>query len=538
MAFDLRAILSLKDDFSSPMRKVGRQVAKTQRLIDKMGQSTDKSASAATKAGRQYSSFGKNVSGLNRGLGGLTTTLFGVAGAYAAMNTSKKIFDSTVLEAAKFEQSNVVIGAMFDDKKLSEQYTKMVDRIATKSPVLDSQNMYGSSKSFITTSKDLKQLEKMWGLAERMAAIDPMQGVEGSVFALKELFSGDAVSMVERFEMPRKIMNEIKKLPLEKQLVELDKYFNKIGMTTKLIDKMGGTTLGKWAQVKEKFNMIMRDMGQPALEPLVGFFDNLLARFDSEDFARFGRVGGRIIENVVSGLTKSAVSIYDWFVNLSNSDKWKQQTTVYGKVSFLIEDISEKFTDWYKDEGKEKLEKASRTVLETVAAVIDSSPKLVDAAAKLGKSIGAGLIEGFNETVSDSFILSVLGGSKTQIAYAKKKGSKMGKDYLTDKFKDHLRSRGKETDGKKEEKGKSHNGGLSYVPYSGYSATLHKGETVLTRGEARDYREGKSGGNTYQFGNIVLNGVGGDLEKAADKLLDIMAYKISVSGNAGAQSHI
>jgi hypothetical protein len=41
--------------------------------------------------------------------------------------------------------------------------------------------------------------------------------------------------------------------------------------------------------------------------------------------------------------------------------------------------------------------------------------------------------------------------------------------------------------------GKGHNGGLDYVPYDGYNATLHKGETVLPRGEARDYRKGNAG---------------------------------------------
>lgn len=35
----------------------------------------------------------------------------------------------------------------------------------------------------------------------------------------------------------------------------------------------------------------------------------------------------------------------------------------------------------------------------------------------------------------------------------------------------------------------SHRDGLSYVPYDGYIAELHKGERVLTKGEAKDYRK-------------------------------------------------
>ena len=33
-------------------------------------------------------------------------------------------------------------------------------------------------------------------------------------------------------------------------------------------------------------------------------------------------------------------------------------------------------------------------------------------------------------------------------------------------------------------------GGLDYVPYDGYSAVLHRGESVLTKSEAEDWRRG------------------------------------------------
>ena len=42
----------------------------------------------------------------------------------------------------------------------------------------------------------------------------------------------------------------------------------------------------------------------------------------------------------------------------------------------------------------------------------------------------------------------------------------------------------------------SHASGLSYVPFDGYIAELHKGEQVLTAKEADDYRSGRSGGIT------------------------------------------
>ena len=58
----------------------------------------------------------------------------------------------------------------------------------------------------------------------------------------------------------------------------------------------------------------------------------------------------------------------------------------------------------------------------------------------------------------------------------------------------------------------SHAGGLAYVPFDGYIAELHKGETVLTRREAEDYRKGNSGG--YGPVYITVNAAKGQSEEA------------------------
>ena len=48
----------------------------------------------------------------------------------------------------------------------------------------------------------------------------------------------------------------------------------------------------------------------------------------------------------------------------------------------------------------------------------------------------------------------------------------------------------------------SHAGGLGYVPYNGYIAELHRGESVLTAAEAEDYRSGATRTNAV---NVVQN---------------------------------
>ncbi|MFX3615899.1 MAG: phage tail tape measure protein [Sporolactobacillus sp.] len=79
----------------------------------------------------------------------------------------------------------------------------------------------------------------------------------------------------------------------------------------------------------------------------------------------------------------------------------------------------------------------------------------------------------------------------------------------------------------------SHAGGLSNVPYNQYAASLHKGERVLTRSENDAYSNGSKRAVTVT-GGIQLYGVAGNIEQAADKLLDILATKVEAAGNGGA----
>jgi hypothetical protein len=127
----------------------------------------------------------------------LTGMFLGLSGAIGGAVAARKIFDSTIGQAAKYEQSTIVIKAMLNDEDLGRQYMDLVDRFAIDSPIMDSQSMLENSKSFLSIiGGDMKQLEKAWSLAERMAAIDPMQGVTGSVFALREMFSGKFLPIV------------------------------------------------------------------------------------------------------------------------------------------------------------------------------------------------------------------------------------------------------------------------------------------------------------------------------------------------------
>jgi hypothetical protein len=462
---------------------------------------------------RAMSSMSRGVSGAVNGVSRLTSGLHGLVGAYAAVSGAKKIFEETIGEAAKYEQSSIVIKAMLNDEKLGKDYMKLVDKFAIDSPIMDSQAMLANSKSFLTASKDMKQLEKMWSLAERMAAIDPMQGVEGSVFALRELFSGDAISMVRRFEMPKAVMNEIKKMDLPKQLEALDEYFNSIGMTQKLIDEMGGTTLGVWAQIKESANVILRTMGMPALMKVKDFLNEIKSGmasvsdvlknrnfFTPEEFKRnldramkiesFKETGGKILESVISGFVSAAKGIGSWISSIQNNPEFQKQTTLFGKVKFVIEDIYQRFLAWLDGGGRAKIEKTTASLIQIVIAGIEASiENILPVAIQVGSAIGGGIIQGVKNSLADSWLARLI---KDPVGFIVNEPL----NKLTGK-KHNIFGYQSEIDAAKKSREVNlpkRNGGIKHVPYDGAEYSLHRGEMVLPRGEADKYRRGESGG--------------------------------------------
>lgn len=205
MSFQLNSVLRLDgSNFIRNMNRVQRATEQANRaaglwrdnqnrLRNSLGQYAA-SASSATNANNRFgSSLRNSLSGIGRlrgGLGGLTTGLLGVAGAFAAINASKKILDQTLGEAMKYEMSSVTVDAMFSSKKIGKQYRDMVEKIAIESPILESQELLSSSRGFITKSKDLKDLKKMVKITEKLAAYDPIQATKGASFSLNELMSG------------------------------------------------------------------------------------------------------------------------------------------------------------------------------------------------------------------------------------------------------------------------------------------------------------------------------------------------------------
>ncbi|MEA0562471.1 phage tail protein [Lysinibacillus irui] len=311
MAVNLTAIFRVRDQGTSRLRRITQMMNRMTQTSRATNESVSRTQTAVSRFGNAVSStsnhmngFSASISrlhvgsnGLSASFGGLQSILIGLASAYLGAQGAAKAFNSTILAAANYEMSAVTIGALFDDATKTKKYMQSVEKMALDSPILNSTEMYSSSKGLIAMTKDLDTLAKTWSIIERLQLLDPAQGTEGASFAMKEMFGGDAISLSTRFELPKSELNRIKKLDPAGQVVELDKLLVKMGYTQKAVNKMSETTLSQWSQITEKAQVFGRKVGEAGNTKLGDALRNInkyLEKLDVDVIAK--RLGDKLGE--------------------------------------------------------------------------------------------------------------------------------------------------------------------------------------------------------------------------------------------------
>lgn len=576
MAMDLVAKLKLDDRFSGPMRKAERQ---TQRMLqttntyqstlgkvdtaqDRMTRAISRTDKALDHAKRtsvatrteferlnRTSLGGGNGGGISGALSSVTASA-GAAGAAVAgigfafqiaaaqarflMNTTKAVARTlysfskySIINAADLEFSVVGYNAMFGPKarKQADEFFAHLKVRANKS-LYGMQDFVDSARSLIPVSKDVDLLKKMTNMAERLAVVDPIQGLSGATLALREYFGGkDVTSLAERFELPRKVLNEWKNLPIEQQIKHLDKYLEKVGIGNALITEAADTAKGQWLKATGSIKQYVTEIGAKGLQNLAPLLKKLNDYLDSDSFVYWKNQAIAAFDGLTKWLASKGEQLGSWIEKSFLSNEAFRAASLTDKMSMVFDGISKSFKDWYANGGEDKI---SKTVTDMVQGMrdmlIELSPTIGSAAWDVGKAFADGFAkaakDGLTESIKDPLPKTInVFGKDVSLEGAIKAVEPGAK-----KFFDLPAGLGGLTP-----KPPGHAGGLDRVPYNGYTARLHRDEMVLTRSEAQNYREsgGTSGGNgrpvTIHIANMNVRQES-DIDAIADKLARRIAW--------------
>ncbi|WP_423472999.1 phage tail protein [Lysinibacillus agricola] len=289
-------------------------MSRAQSAANKLGGAVSSASNRMGGFSTRVSSLRVGTDGLSASLRGMQSALVGIAGAYMGAQGAAKLFESTIGAAANYEQNAMAISGMIGDDKQAKKYLQMVEKAAVASPVLNSTDMLSNSKAFLGLSKNIDELEQVWGLVERIQAFSGVDTQQAS-FSTKELMQGDYTSMYEAVGLDKKELQKITKMDgLSAKITGLDKLLTKMGVTDEMVNKMGNTTKGLWSQLQEKSQSFFKNMGMESNTKLGDFLRRMNKMFDGLDTKAISDKLG----NMLGKATDKAIALFDLFV------KWRE----------------------------------------------------------------------------------------------------------------------------------------------------------------------------------------------------------------------
>lgn len=201
---------------------------------------------------RGYYAAGRAVTSVARGSSSLLSTMTGMKSVVLGLvagTAGKTFIDLTIGADQKVKRSRALLKAVIKDQAKVLKAEQAAKQLVQEVSSLDfSSALGGLEKTYNLAGGNLTQAKELVKVAKALEQLDPSQGFEGALFALKELEGGDTMSLRSRFNIRLPTRAEAEK-QAKKAGVTLQKlYFDKL---TGFIDKRFGDEKKKGSGVDE-----------------------------------------------------------------------------------------------------------------------------------------------------------------------------------------------------------------------------------------------------------------------------------------------
>lgn len=261
----------------------------------------------ATGLGKVFDGLKGAGSGLLDGLGKLGLAGLGIdtlAGAARGLGDALGVGLNSEMENTRAQLLAFTKSATETDKILADLKQE------AKTTPFAFRELANATAALLPTSKTANVgLENLVDTAQMLAALNPAEGLEGAAFSLREAMSGDFVSIIERFNLPKQRLMELKEAGVP-ALAAIKKALFEMGVDASLVTSMGETMTGKWSTFLDTIDSIKQKAGEGLFDALKGGLTGLQTILDEnmpalEGFAAgLGGLIGQGATLAVQGLLK------------------------------------------------------------------------------------------------------------------------------------------------------------------------------------------------------------------------------------------
>ena len=279
----LAAVMRLNDDYTMTMRRI----IQSQREYEAGQRSAD---AATARTNNTLAVTANRANAVSTSISGLVARLSALVGiTYLAKKGLDSMF-SAINTSAMQRVQETTFQALLNSEKAGTALYSYVSAYAKQS-ILGREDIAKGMTSFLTYSRDMSQLERMVKMTERLYAKDPTQGTEGAVFALKEILSGDTMSMRSRFNITgfdgASIRAKMAAGNTAGALDEIDAVLNKFGATQEVLDKNFEGLISQVSLFRSNVKTAIGEDSNGAMETLAATVRRLNANFDSGKYQPF-----------------------------------------------------------------------------------------------------------------------------------------------------------------------------------------------------------------------------------------------------------
>nr|DAK78394.1 MAG TPA: tail tape measure [Caudoviricetes sp.] len=275
--------MRLTDEYTATMSKIIRAAEQG----GKAAGNAEKEAKSLNDTLRNTSPAASLAQAGVNGLVGKLTTL--VSTVYLARKAFGFLWDS-IQTGATQQTQRTTFQSLLKNQQLGTDLYDFVTAFA-KGSTLDRQNAASATTSFLAFTHDINQLQQLLSLTQRLNAFNPEQGAEGAVFALKEVLTGQTMSLKNRFNMNGVSAEQIQKFAEKGDITGtinyLDQVFNRFGATQGVVDANFDSLTFQSQRFKKNLMDSIGDESSTAVQTLSATFQRLNADMDAGKFQPF-----------------------------------------------------------------------------------------------------------------------------------------------------------------------------------------------------------------------------------------------------------
>ncbi len=350
--------LKMFDQMTRPLQQVTQALNLTISAMDQMSNSANKDikitntlnaarvaiqkttigfqelANAQDKATKEQNELNNSFERGTQSAGGLTGKVKGLLGTYLGFRATKEGINATIGGAMEAQQQLFTIQGIMSNKDVGAAYFGNLQKKANDS-VFAFEDFAGNARKFMQFTKNTNSLDKLANLSERLTLMDPTQGLEGAGFALKEMMSGDGVSLKERFGFGKADIEILKaSKSMDEFIGKFDTLLNQKGFTESMLEQYNQSAAAQFDNFKSNFKTAMAQAGNGALEILAPVFTQLNEAFSNGSFQPF-------FDGLANGLVKTVEIILklgegiSWLWGIFNEVFPVMRPIIFGVVAAL-----------------------------------------------------------------------------------------------------------------------------------------------------------------------------------------------------------